>query len=88
MNRDAAFLFDIYEAVKTYISKAELSMVAEDLVRIFDEYGFTDGFDDPTLNTKLKTAIKQFYGDEDDVIDEEELNFDDNYGGGYGDYDD
>lgn len=86
MNRDAAFLCDIYEAVKTYVTKSEQTMVAEDLVRIFDEYGFTDGFDDPTLTAKLKKAIKNIFGDLDEDDEEyDELDFKE-YGGG--DYDD
>jgi hypothetical protein len=80
MVRDSAFLCDIYDAIKIYVSKAEQGIIAEDLVRIFDEYGFTEGFmEEPTINSKLKKAIRSLYGETDDD-GEAELNFSDDYG--------
>lgn len=71
MIRDAAFLNDVFDAMMSYVPKAELGMAAEDLVRIFDDYGMSEGFtEEPTLNSKLKSAIKMHFDLEEDRIDE------------------
>lgn len=73
MIRDAAFLNDVFDAMKSYVPKAELGMAAEDLVRIFDDYGMSEGFtEEPTLNSKLKSAIKMHFDLEESGNDDDE----------------
>jgi hypothetical protein len=79
IERESALLTDIFEIMKTYIPKAELTMAAEDLVRVFDDHGISDGIiDDPSLDGKLKKAIKaHFEMDEAPYEDEYDGDFDD-----------
>lgn len=59
MSRDIEFISDVFYAMRAYTSKSELQPMAEDLVRIFDDHGMSDGFeDDDTLTGNLKKAIK------------------------------
>lgn len=71
MSRDLEFLNDVYYAMRSYTSKVELLPMAEDLVRIFDDHGMSDGFeDDATVTGVLKKAIKSHFDLDDGISDE------------------
>lgn len=71
MSRDVEFLNDVYYAMRSYTSKSELQVMAEDLVRIFDDNGMSDGFeDDVTITGPLKKAIKTHFDMDDGDIDD------------------
>lgn len=62
VDQEAALLTDIFEIMKTYVPKAEISMAAEELIRVFDDHGLAEEIqEDPTLDSKLKKAIKSHF---------------------------
>lgn len=75
VDQESALLSDIFEIIKTYVPKAEISMAAEELIRVFDDHGLSEGIqEDPTLDGKLKKAIKSHFemdGDDYEGYDDE-----------------
>lgn len=73
MTRDSAFIIDVWACIKPYVQAKDRQDVADRLVAIFDEYGFTDGFEDEHFERILAASIKERFGFE----DEEENEYDD-----------
>ena len=70
---DSALLIETWAAIKPYISAKERLHVADVLVRIFDDFGASEGIDEEEgLDKILRAAVASYYHLEDDEEVEEE----------------
>lgn len=72
------FVVDLWSRIKPFVANKDRIEVAEAIVSVFDEYGFSDGLENTTdCDSVLQKAIDNYFGDEDLFDDEDEDIYDD-----------
>lgn len=70
------FVIELWARIKPLVAKKDRLAAADAIISVCDEFGLADGLESATdLEKELSAAAKTYYGNDDDVEDE-----DDDYG--------
>lgn len=71
------FVVDLWSRIKPFVASKDRSEVTDAIVSVCDEYGFADGLEDTTdCDSVLQRSIERYFGEEDEVYDEEDMHDD------------
>lgn len=76
MNNDVDMIVDLWSRIKPIIPKKERLEVADAIIAVMDEHGYSDGIEnESSLDRDLLAAVKSHYGSDIDEEDEDDIEY-------------